>query len=185
MESHQSGPGGRSHQPVCFCTAGLDRIQGEPRQVTHQNLTSFFVRKLSILMQLITVSPKQSSFLKIKTFNNILRSCLRERCDGGRGMRRPCLSAAMLSMTPSRYHFWNSHLFQTFVCFQHFSGFIYCFFIPLVYLEKVSESSFRGGDICPSWSGVHSSFREKCMNRPPGLDQEWMMVDKVGSAVCV
>lgn len=122
MESRQSGPGGLSHQPVCVCAARLDGIQGEPRQVTHQNLTRFFVGNVSILMQLITVSRKQSSFLKIKTFNDILRSCLRERCGGGRGMRRPCLSAAMLFMTPSRYH-----LFQTFICFQSFSGLIFCF----------------------------------------------------------
>lgn len=108
VESRQSGPGGLSHQPVCFCAARLDGIQGEPRQVTCQDPTSFFAGNLSILMQLITVSTKQISFLIIKSFNNILRSCLRERCDGGRGMRRPCLSAAMLFMTPSRYHFWNT-----------------------------------------------------------------------------
>lgn len=59
LESRQSGPGGLSHQPVCFCPARLDRIQGEPRQDTHQNLTGFFVGNLSVLMQLITVSRKQ------------------------------------------------------------------------------------------------------------------------------
>lgn len=57
-----------------------------------------------------TFARNSSRLMQVKHFTLLwlfVHSCLSESCGGGRGTRRPCLSAAMRCMTPSRYVFTN------------------------------------------------------------------------------
>lgn len=101
---------------------------------------------------------------------HFVHSCLRESCVAGRDTRGTCLWAATLCMTTNRcaHCRHEQNLWLLSACLKSAR----CLFFFCVLSENLSASDVGGGDICSSWSGVHSSVREKRLRGPDELRQE-------------